>query len=151
MSQAAITSAQDQASPVAWLYLVTVRAGVDVLRFVNNTESVTSRGQTFTPFPFSLVLPADDGEKVPQVSLRLQNFDDAIMKIIRGSASGAIVDIELTTTIDTNVVELSLTGLVVREVSYDAIEVNCTLMVPQILSRSFGGTYSPQRFPGLFA
>ena len=147
----AISASQSQQSNIAWLFLLTITTPTITLRFVNNDQNITSRGNEFSCFPFSLQLPVDDGETVPTVTLRLQNFDNLIVQAIRGEATAPQVTLELVTTLDPNYVEIALESLVLRAVNYDALEITGTLGVINVLTRGFGGAYSPHRFPGLFA
>lgn len=149
-----VPAALESSSEVAWLCLLTITAadnpGVP-LRVVNNAAPVVSRGLTFEPYPFNVVLPADDSETLPQVSLEISNLDAEIIAFVRAQAKAPSIAIEVVTSAYPDVVEKSLTFLKLTTVSYDAMVVQGRLDVDDFLSQRFPAEgYVPPQFPGLF-
>ncbi len=72
----------DVTTDAAFFVLLTITSadGSDVSRLVNNNEPVTSRGEVFEPYPFSIVMPIDDPDQQPQATLNIDNVD---LRIIR--------------------------------------------------------------------
>lgn len=144
-----IAEAQKVLSEAAWLALLTITTPTDVLRFVNNTEDIVSNGDTFMAFPFAIVLPGDDGEALPRVKLQLQNFDEHIVEAIRGLAEPPIIKCQIITSLTPDDVEIEIENMILRTVNYDALDITGDLQVVNVLTRKFGGYYTPIEFPGL--
>ena len=126
--------------------------GHDSLRLCNNTEDVISRGELFTRFPFSISLPNDDSERLPNVQLRIDNLDGSIIEFIRDLPQAPTLLMELVTSLDFNIVERSIGYLKLEQVNYNSLEVTGTLIVDNVLARRFPATdYDPVQFPALFA
>ena len=139
-------------SSVAWLALLTItHPALDALRVVNNSEPITSRGLVFEPYLFRLVLPQDDSESLPQVSLRVANLDRRIIDFVRSQPTPPSIAIELVTSAFPDLVEKSLTFLKLTAVDYDALELRGRLDVDDFLTQRFPAeSYVPPLFPGLF-
>lgn len=145
-----LAQAQAVVSEAAWLALLTITTPESVLRFVNNNEPIVSNGQTFEPFPFSILLPGDDGETLPRVKLVIQNFDEQIVEAIRGQATPPQVTCEVITSLTPDLVEIAIENMILRTVNYDALEITGDLQIVNVLNRVYGGYYTPVEFPGLF-
>jgi Domain of unknown function (DUF1833) len=141
-------------SPVVWLCLLHIWVSgqeANVLRVVNNSEAVDSRGMHFEPYPFTVELPTDDSESLPSVSLVISNLDAVIVEFIRGQETAPNIAIELVTSAYPDLVEKSLTFLKLVSVTYDAMTVSGRLDVDDFLSQRFPGEgYVPSLFPALF-
>lgn len=137
----------------AWLCLLTITdaSGGDPLRVVDNTVAVVSRGNTFEPYPFQVMLPADDSEQLPKVTLNISNLDAAIVEYIRESILAPKIAVELVTSQYPDQVEVSLTFLTLTGVTYDAMTVSGQLDVDTFLTGKFPAeAYTPVQFPALF-
>lgn len=148
-----IPAAIASSSTVAWLCLLTIWTGdgSDALRVVNNSEPIVSRGNQFEPFPFSVTLPTDDSQSMPQVTLVLSNVDNAIIEFVRGQVIAPNIAIEIVTSAYPDTVEKSLTFLKLVSVTYDAMVVQGRLDVDDFLAQKFPAeSYVPPQFPGLF-
>ncbi len=147
-----IKEIQNFSSPVAWLFLLTIKTkGNAPLRLVNNNEPITSRGNVYEPFPFALVLPEDTGDQLPKVSLSISNISGEIIKAIREQQDPPEISCELISSAYPDVVEKTLDFLQLRTVSYDAITITGQLEVVNVLTKGFPGeSYDPVHFPGLF-
>lgn len=147
-----VTPAIASSSDVAWLCLLTITAsGLPPLYVVNNSEPIVSRGVRYEPYPFSITLPADNSESMPQVQLVLSNVDNAIVEFIRGQLLAPAIAIEVVTSATPDTVEKSLTFLKLVSVSYDAMVVQGRLDVDDFLGQKFPNeSYMPPQFPGLF-
>jgi hypothetical protein len=145
-------AALESSSPVAWLFLLTITApGEPPLRVVNNAAPIMSRGLEFVPYPFDIVLPADDSDTLPQLTLRISNLDAAIVEFVRESIDPPSIAVELVTSAFPDFVEQSFTFLKLVSVTYDAMELSGRLDVDNFLSQRFCSEgYTPPQFPGLF-
>ena len=144
-----IAEAQAVTSEAAWLALLTITTPEETLYFVNNNEPIVSNGQTYQPFPFQIVLPGDDGNSLPKVQLRLQNFDERLVEAIRAQATPPQITCQLITSLTPDAVEIEIDNMILRSVTYDAMEIAGDLQVVNVLTRKFGGYYSTTEFPGL--
>jgi hypothetical protein len=143
---------QQSASPFAWLFLLTItEPGYPPLYLVNNNEPFVSRGITYQPYAFGLVLPADDGESLPTAALSIDNISGEIVEYIRALATPPEIVVELVTSAYPDVVEKRLDFLKLRNVNYDALTITGQLEVNNVLSLGFPDeNYDPTHFPGLF-
>ena len=137
---------------VAFFFLLTVSDGVNPdIRLVNNNEDVVSRGQTFMAYPFSLVLPDDDTTRAPTCKITVDNVDLRLIEMIRALPDAPTVKVELVTSAYPDLVEREIDYLKVRSVDYDALAIQFTLEIQNILARKFPeGSYDPIQVGDLF-
>ncbi len=136
-----------------WLLLLTIEAeGLETpLRLVNDSASLTSRGNTFNAYPFVVELPAETEEGVPRVVLRVDNIDRVITQALRAVPLPPRVTLEVVRREAPDVVEAGPFVFVVREARYDAAVVEVELAFEDVLNLAFpAGAYSPADYPGLF-
>jgi len=152
VSTATIQAVNASSTDVAFWFLLTITpSGQSPIRFVNNNIDVTSRGDKFTAYPFSLRLPTDDGEKVPTVTLTIDNVDRAIVESIRGQLYPPSVKIEVVTSTYPDIVEKTIDFLALRSVDYDSLTITGTLEARGILNQRFPKeSYTASIFPGIF-
>lgn len=136
----------------AFLFLLTITpVGEPPVYFVNNNEQVVSRGITFEPYPFALILPTDDGAKAPVVKLGIDNVDRRLISAIRETKKPPILKIELITTYEPDTPEKVLDFLELRDAQYSAASIILTLAPANVMTRSFPKEhYDPVSFPDLF-
>lgn len=136
----------------AFLFLLTVTpaSGAAPIRVVNNNEDITSRGDLFQAFPFSIQLALDDGEKQPEISLRVANASQEFITAIRELLDPPAVKLEMVLSGSPDTVEKSIDFLRLDNVEYDALWVSMTLRPINILGRTFPNTnYTGTEFPDL--
>jgi len=137
LSNTAILAAQDVESNEAWLVLleITHSALPEPFYLVNNTETITSNGIDYLAYPFGMVLGNDTGEKLPTVSLTIDNVDRSLMSAIRSLVDSPDVVIKVVLSSQPDVVEIAISELKLREVSYDAFAISGTLYADDILNQ----------------
>ena len=152
VSATAIAAVNASSTDVAFWFLLTITPGAgSPIRFVNNRENVTSRGNEFLAYPFSVVLPTDDDQRVPTVRLTIDNVDRAIVEAIRAQSTPPLVKLEVVTSTYPDIVEKTLDFLNLRSVDYDAMAISGTLEARGILNQRFPReNYTAGVFPGLF-
>jgi hypothetical protein len=140
-------------SPFAWLFLLTISTpGNPPLRLVNNPEPIMSRGDQYEPYAFAIVLSADTGEKLPTMTIEIDNIAGDIIEAIRGFSDPPHIKVELVSTQFPDLVEKSLDYLKLKSVTYDSIVIQGQMEVVNVLTAAFpNGSYTPSQFPGLFA
>ena len=139
LSTRAIRSAQALETDEAWLILLEIDHATlaQPIRVVNNNEDIISNGQTFLAYPFEIVLANDDGEKLPQVSLSIDNVDQTIIRAIRGMGTPPTVDIMLILSDFPDSVEIQISDMTLRGVSWTAQSVTGILYIEDILNKRF--------------
>lgn len=152
LSAAATPLVQATSSEIVFVCLLTFSMpGRDSLRVCNNSVDVVSRGLTFTAFPFQIVLPNDDSERLPTVQLQIANVSGEIMEFIRGLPQAPELLLEVVTNVDFNVVEKSVGFLRLEQVGFDALTISGQLTVESVLARRFPSfDYTPVEYPALF-
>lgn len=152
LSPTALQSAFAQETGEVWLVLLTIThpSLTTPLRFVNDMQGLTSRGNVFQPFPFEVEFPGEDADQPTDARLVIDNVDRSIVQTIREITSPPEVMMEVVLASQPDTVEASFTGLVLRNVSYDAARVQGTLRFEDIMSEPVSLQMTPQRFPGMF-
>lgn len=136
---------------VAFWFLLTIKSQDDVIRVVNNAENVYSRGEEFIAYPFSLSLPIDDGDSLPELTLVIDNVDQLLVEAIRELLDPPEIKFELVLSSNVNQVERTIDFLRADFISYDAMKIQMRLRVNNIMSRQFPySRYNPANYPDLF-
>lgn len=137
----------------AYLFLLEINSSQldEPLYLVNNTEAIVSRGQEYTPFPFEVVLPPDDGQKPQNLKVVTYNVHPEMINLIRQTVEPPTVLLELVTSEDLDFVEKRIDFMTVVGSTYDALNVTFDLASSSIFARStLRGKYTQQEFAGLF-
>lgn len=153
LSARAVRSALALETSDAFLVLVTFTDPVDGTKYraVLNTEDVTSRGDLFTACWFQFSLPPDDDEAPKGVQLSIDNVDLGLVGLLRRVTVPIECLIEIVVSATPDVVEMSLTDLVLREVTWDQNTINGTLVSDDPLNQGYpADIYEPRTFPGIF-
>lgn len=141
------------ATDTAWFFLLTITpaSGSEVIRLVNNNEPVISNSTTYYPYPFSITLPIDTGDKIPQITLSIDNVDQSLTDAVRELELAPSIRLQLVTSAFPDLVEKDLDFLKLRNVSYDAMTITGTLEVASVWARKFPAeTVDAVRYPSLF-
>lgn len=137
----------------AWLVLCTIShppTGT-ILRVVNNTVDIVSRGQTFTAYPFKITLPHETGEGIGAATLEIDNVDRTLVDMLRAAVIAPTVKIEVILSTYPDQVEIAIPSLALRQVSWDATAIRGTLLSEDLLSSGYPGyIYDPIEWPGIF-
>ncbi len=142
-----------QESDDPFLTLLTIsHASFATLYLVNNVEDVVSNGITFTSFPVSITLPADDGETLRTVTLTLDNASLELMEEFRSITDPMDVKLEMVLASNPDLVEIELSELKIKNISYTASTITATLYMDDFLNTELTSEkYTPANFPGLFS
>lgn len=152
ISARALESAFAQETDEVWLTLLTIEHDSlpEPLRFVNNWESIVSRGNVYIAFPFELELPEQDPDSAGEARIRFDNIDRQIVQTIRAIFEPPEVTLEIILASQPSTIEASFSGLTLRNVEYDANTVSGILRFEDIMAEPVSVQMTPQRFPGLF-
>lgn len=146
------TSSHNIVEP-AYLFLLRIDSPelTQPIYLVNNNEEIVSRGVTYEPFPFEVILPPDDGQKPQNLKLVTFNVHPEMINLIRQTVEPPTVLLELVTTEDLDFVEKRVDFMTVVSAQYDALNVTFDLASSSVFSRStLRGKYTQSEFKGLF-
>lgn len=123
------------------------------IRVVNNTEDVVRAAGTFIGCPFEVALPSSKEGQLPQVDLRVDNVDPAILNSLRGLSQDedvkCLLEVVLASTPDT--IEAGPFDFTLRSVNYDAMTIDAALAFEDILNDRYpADDFTPTNSPGLF-
>lgn len=136
----------------AVLLLVTISpSGFDPVRVVNNTVNITSRGNVFTALPLEIKITPDDGESLQKVTLTLDNINLDLINWIRTLTYPIPVVLETIFSGNTDIVEQSISDLIIKHIEYDSYQIKATLLADDDFNQKIpSDTYNSLEFPGLF-
>lgn len=153
ITAAGLASLYAKNTTITWLELLTIsHASISTLRLVNNVEDITSRSNTFTAFPFRMVMPEDTKDRPPHITIQICNVDQSIMTWLR-SLSGDRVNfrLEIVSSEDWDEVEVGPMDFELIDSSADLGVITCTLSYEPILDHPCPQRhFTPAISPGLF-
>ena len=121
------------------------------IRVVNNTENITSNGNLYVAFPFEIALPDEREDALPRMRLRIDNVDQTIIVAIRSITSAATVTVDIVLADAPNTLEATFAGFTLKEVSYDALVIEGTLYLEDVLNEPYpADSFTPNLYAGLF-
>lgn len=153
LSPAAAAAAIAPDSDQVWLACVTISGpGLETYRIVNNTEAVVRALGEYLPWPFEADLPEDAPRAPGTATLRLENIDPAITRVLREYDDVPQASIELVLSGSPDVVERGPYELAVVGADYDETVIELHLGQDEDpLNQQVGGyTYTPTNSPGLW-
>jgi len=126
-------------SDAVWLVLLELSHPSLVIpyRLVNNTEKIVSNGEDYIAYPFEIILSADDGTKLPEIQLTIDNVDRSLVETIRTLAEPPKISIKVVLASQPDIVEIEIQHMVLREVTYDQYRITGTLYADDILNARF--------------
>ena len=142
----------ESSSGTAWFFLLTITpVGGAPINLVNNNEPVTSNGVVYLPYPFMLTLPLDTGDKIPNITLTIDNVDQSLTDAVRELELAPAIRVQLVTSAFPDLVEKDLNFLKLRNVSYDAMAITASLEIASVWARKFPSEIvDPVKYPSLF-
>lgn len=136
-----------------FLHLLTIEtSGGAVLRFVDNNQNVTSRGNVFTAAGFTVILPEQTGDSPRPCRLAVDNTDLAIFQTIKQAAGQTVTASVCVIMADKpDVYERGPLRYLLRNVRASIETVEGELYDFYLSDRKFPkDTYTPEDFEGLF-
>lgn len=152
LSAAATQSLTAETTGEVWLYLITINhADLPApIRLVSNVEDIVSNGETYVGLPFAIELP-DEGERAGEARIRVDNVRREITEWVRSMTGPPTVDIQVILADSPDTIELEISGLTMRDVTYDAVAVTGYLRAEDLTVEPVAEIITPARFPGLFS
>jgi len=153
LSQAATEAVLAPETEKVFLHLLTieVKGGV-VLRFVDNNQHVTSRGEEFIAAAFTIILPEQTDDAPRPCRLAIDNTDLAIYSEIKKAVHKEVTASVCVIMADTpDVYERGPLKYKLRNVRANKETVEGEIYDTYLLDRKFPkDTYTPDDFEGLF-
>ncbi|MGR3495229.1 hypothetical protein [Citreimonas sp.] len=155
LSQTLIRAATAQQTGTLVLVLATFSHPIaGVRRIVNNTEAVTSDGNEFEAYPFSVVLMADKPDDQPVMTLRMANVSRDVLAYARtaaGAGTRAKVTIQIVAADEPNIIGAQYTNLEAVEWQYNLDQITARLAFRSYQNEPYPAqSFTPGAFPGLF-
>ena len=151
---AVVTAVNSQTTTRAFLVLLEItHSDLDTFYLVNNTENITSGGNTYIAFPFAVTLPPDDPGLQVRARLTLSHVTTElnILRTLAGQRERPAFKLEVIDASAPNTILQSVSGLVAASVTYNADAMNIDLTIDNFLTEPFpSATFSPSTFPGIF-
>lgn len=128
----ALTAAIAAETSEVYLVLLTIDHAdlAEPLRFVANTEAITSRGETYEAFPFAFIPPEEREGAPARATLQIDNVDQRIAATIRALTSRPSVLAEIVLAATPDVVERAWPTLELMSAEWDALTVEGELGAP---------------------
>lgn len=134
-----------------WLLTITHEASGETHRLVANVEDIVSRGNTYQAFPFEFVLPADDGEQLPEIPVVIHHVSEELIALLRQHADGVVILAEIVLASAPDQPEYTIEDLVIKTVTYGDSQITLTAKVEDLITQRFpADDYLPRAFPGMF-
>ena len=137
-----------------FLYLLTIEisGGGAILRFVDNNQHITSRGEEFTAASFTIILPEQTDDAPRPCKLAIDNTDQLIFHEIKKAVGK---DIYITVCVimadKPDVYERGPLKYILRNVRVTKETIEGDVLDSYLTDRKYPrDTYSPDDFEGLF-
>lgn len=142
-----------QSTDEAFIVLITI-AHTDLvpsLLVAGNSTNITSRGDEYVAYPFSVQFPSSDPDSPPRARIQIDNVDRRIVQGLRALTSAPTITFEIIRASDPDTVEISMPGFTLQSADYDALIVAGDLGVENFILEPYpAGIFSPAQFPGGF-
>ena len=140
-----------QESEDPFLNLVTLTAGSNVFRLVDNTEDVISRGETYLAFPMKVRMPTDDGESIRDMSFDFDNSSLLLIRALRSVTDPMSCKLEMVLASNPDIVQSSIEELQVRSIVYNKNKISAKVVLDNFLAVALTSEkYTPSTYPGIF-
>ena len=153
VSPAAAAAALAPETEKVFLHLLTIEvAGGAVLRFADNNQNVTSRGDEFIAAGFTLILPEQAGDAPRPCRLAIDNTDLSIFQAIKQAAGRDVsVTVRVVMADTPDICERGPLKYRLRNVRADKETISGEVHDFYLNDRKFPrDTYAPRDFGGLF-
>ena len=124
---------------------------ISTIRLAQNTEDVVSRGNTFTAFPFEVLLPEQRADRLARATLEFCNIDRLLVPLLRSVHTPPSIRIEIVLASAPDVVEYGPYDYSVLGSNYDAQTARLECAHEDILNEPFPrDRFTPNTAPGVF-
>lgn len=110
-----------------------------------------SRGNTYYFLPFEWVPPEDGDDTPPVLRLRVANFDQNIIALLRSVTSPPVITGEIVCSTTPNTVEITFPEFDLVSMNYDDKIIEMSLAIDSLVTIPVpAGNFTPKAFGGLF-
>ena len=152
ISDEAFAEAIKRNSPAAFPYLALIEHPKlrEPLRLTNEPGGITSNGETYTYFPFTPTLTAQN-DRMPRARIIFQNADRTISEAILSITDPAEITLSVVTSADHDKIEREVKNLLLVNINGDAATISGDLMIRNYEVEPYPGLAAAQtRLPGLW-
>jgi hypothetical protein len=128
------------------------------LRFANNMEDVYSTAggeatpQHYLACPFTITLPEETSDKLPEAQIAIDNVDQRIVEAVRTMQTPPTMTLYLVLASTPDIVEAGPFVFTLKSAQYNATQVTGILAFTNILNEPFPWRiFNPADWPGVFA
>lgn len=123
------------------------------IRVNNSGTDIVRGGDIFVAYSFDIQMPEDTSDRLPEVTLSIDNISQEIVTAIRilPPRIRPTVTVEVVMTSSPTVIEAGPIVFGASSFTYDAMTITCTLAFQPILAEPYPAwTFNPHNSPGLF-
>lgn len=140
-----------QSSKEVMLKVLTLNLPSGVIRVVDDENEITSNGEVFEAFPFSLPLPEERDDRVSRVQLTITNIDARIMDGISQLVAPLPITMEVILASDPDTIEAGPFDFFMMSAKFDAKVVTGELAFEDVLHEAYPGwRVTPGSHPAAF-
>lgn len=154
LSLPALVSIEAPETDEQWMWLLTVEHEdfTVPIRLARNWRAVTSRGNTYIPFPFAPSIAQEEPDRSPRLSIRIGNVSRVVtakLEEVQGADTVPKVTLEVVLASQPSVVEYVLTDFEFRNVRYTETVISADLEAEDFLTTPYPDLRrTPQIAPG---
>jgi hypothetical protein len=124
----------------------------EIYYLCNDNVPITSRGQDYTPFPFSSPLPSQLEGEIPRVTMRFDNVGRELTALFQSTIKRAPIELELVSTSDVDTVQSGPYYFMLSSAKGDTTAIECTLEYESFQQEPAPAhRFTPKIAPGYFA
>lgn len=121
------------------------------IRIAQSREDVTSNGDLFAAWDFSVAIPPDHEDKPYRTTITIDNVDHTFTNLARTASTEPEVALSIVTIETPDVVEATWPKLFLTDITYNEDRIMGTLSLEPLLGEPFPGHgMTPALFPGIF-
>ena len=121
------------------------------INLVNNTQSVTHNGNSYSPFPFDIVLNHEDENDTGRVQLQVDNVDRRLGDLFMSLTEAPFVKVKIVLSTSPDVVEFELPKFRLVNVTITKNKLTGEFIHHEMVVNSYPPLeFTPSGFPGLF-
>lgn len=152
LSTSAIESIFGSSTGEAWIYLITIEhEDLPTTRICRNTESIDSRGNTFTAGWFDITIPAQSEGELPRVDFVMDNIGLELMEGIRSLTGQPTVTLEEIMESEPDTVQTGPYVFSLKDVQYNKFMIKGQISYESLLTEPYNWRkFTPLEWPGMF-
>jgi hypothetical protein len=124
------------------------------IRVVNNTQSITSNGEVFVPFPFSVILPPDSEDSNIIANVDIYDAEREVidnLRFVLGQRERIKLTLQVVASGSPDSILQSVSNLSVVNVIYSSGVLRLEAQADTLLTEGYPrDSFTPANFPGVF-